>query len=470
MHFFFNYNNITRLTLSNLLDLLSKLIPLLDRDVCRVLVLQALCAITHHGGREVRLGIAKRTPTLVRILEEFPDDALCAELVIVIVGHSATAVVANENPPDKKLLKAVDVPRLLPLLLFQLKRPNVSSLLVDHALEFFVAATQHCSKEFLALPSSVNFLVACTRCSDIQTRSVSVSGILRLHISHMEKEEYTMDPHTMMQNLKRGVPKHLNDPIMSTCGPFESEMYRTLYASRDFMKAMTEYAQNHNMYKLALEVGRLILQTEHSVQQGYFQTENERTGEMEAADLGLPFKWWVDALPLCAKELRARGTPDMLDMADVIDLKYLVLQNRTDEAQPMAERSIGRNPRVGFFYYIRTLGSNLEEGLRAAKKGSKCPNLTSYVKYAMLFRGIEHATSLGLKSLEEACSGGQRWNEGIAFLMCALEDANEFMRSASPDNRGMKTVSLLQPLLALIINGHEFGPELHELRVSICIL
>ncbi len=174
------------------------------------------------------------------------------------------------------------------------------------------------------------------------------------------------------------------------------------------------------------------------------------TGESEVSDLGLPFTWWDDALPLCANELRTKG---MLDMADIIDLKYLLLKSRSDEAQSMAERAIQRNPRIGFFYYIQTFGTNLEEGLRAAKKGSNCPDLTNYVKHALLFRGIEIAFSMGIKRLEEANTGGQLWNEGIAFLMCALEDANEFMNSACPDNRAMKTVLCLQPLLNLDYQG-----------------
>lgn len=449
------------------IDFLSKITPLLERDACRQLVLQALSVITHHGGIDVRVEIAKRTPAFMRILEEFPDDATCAELAVVIMGHSTIAVVGNETSPDKKLLEAIDLPRLLPLLVSQLKRPNVSSLLVEHALEVFTKATQHCSRDFFALPSALNFLVACARCPDIQTRSITINALLRLHLAIAEKEEHMMDPRALMENVKRGVPKHLNDHIMSTGGPSESEIYRTLYATRECTQAMMRYMQdrNHDLFKLGLEIGRLILQAEHSVQHGAFQVKNKTTGEIEMAD-GLPFTYWIDALPLCANELRAKGTPDMLDMADIIDMKYLVLKNKTGDAQPIAERAIQRNPRIGFFYYVRTLGNNVEEGLRAAKKGSKCPNLTNYVKYAMLFRGLEHATRLGLRSLDECCTGDKSWNEGIAFLMCAYEDASEFLRSASLDNRGMKTVACLQPLLALIIKGHEFGPELRELRVS----
>ncbi len=62
--------------------------------------------------------------------------------------------------------------------------------------------------------------------------------------------------------------------------------------------------------------------------------------------------------------------------------------------------------------------------------------------------------------------GDQAWNDGIAFLMCALEDADEFLKSACPDNRHMKIVLCFQPLLALIIKGHEIGPDMREFKGS----
>lgn len=447
-------------------DLLSKVLPLLDRGYdCRVLALQTLCTITHHSGREIRLEIAKRTPTLVRILEEFPHESLCAEQVIIVVGHSASAALSIDYPPNRQLLQAIDIPRLLPLLLFQLKQPNVSSSLVDHALMFFVTATFRSHKDFFAVPSSINFLVACTRSPDIQTRSLSLSSLLRLHSFEARGENMPMDPKHMPQSFKRGVPKDLRDAITQAFGPpCESGTFRTEQATNDYSNAIAEYSQDLDLHKLALEIGRIIQQSEHFMSGDCCRTESK------SPSLALPFKCWVEALPLCAKELRNKGTPDMTDLADIIHLKYLMLRGRHHEVFPMADRAIQRSPKVAYFYYVLSTSDYPDVALNSAKKGLMCPNVTNYIKHALLSRAVEIASFLGIKRLETVRAGSREWDEGVALLMLTLEDSDQFMKSAYPDDTGMKMVLCVQPLATLIIKGHDISPELEEFKESVNLL
>jgi hypothetical protein len=92
-----------------------------------------------------------------------------------------------------------------------------------------------------------------------------------------------------------------------------------------FTKAMMAYAQERNpdRYALGKKIAHGILQTEFAVVEGGFQSENPQTGQLEMMDLGLGFTRWTDALPLCAKAIREKGKPEEIDMADILDLKYV---------------------------------------------------------------------------------------------------------------------------------------------------
>lgn len=69
---------------------------------------------------------------------------------------------------------------------------------------------------------------------------------------------------------------------------------------------------DRDLYVLGLKLVELILRTELSISDGYF----EATGEDNAAvDLGLPFTRYIEALPECAKVLRA---PKDQDYADIL--------------------------------------------------------------------------------------------------------------------------------------------------------
>ena len=66
-------------------------------------------------------------------------------------------------------------------------------------------------------------------------------------------------------------------------------------------------------------------------------------------DGGLPFKRWTDALPHCATALRARGSRDDLDAADVLELKYFIIRQRVPDAVRLGERAAARHGRGNMF-------------------------------------------------------------------------------------------------------------------------
>ena len=94
-----------------------------------------------------------------------------------------------------------------------------------------------------------------------------------------------------------------------------------------------------------------------------------------------------------------------------------------------------------------------------------CPNLTDYVRYALLYRAAEHAVVLGLRVLFEAQESDAKFDEGIAFIVSALEDSKAFIDNAPPDTRSMKSVVCIYTIVYFVAKGHELTPDLKALGV-----
>ena len=200
-----------------------------------------------------------------------------------------------------------------------------------------------------------------------------------------------------------------------------------------------------------------------------FEGENPATGEREPLDVGLPFKMWSDALPHCAKAIRDKGLPGQADIADIVEMKYYIMKQRIPDAVKIANAALKRSPGLAYAYYVLTLASDPVVGLRAAKQGMKCTNITPFVRFQMMQRAVEHAGEMGIQILQEASDAeDKKWVEGIAFLTSAMEDAKTYIAEAPPDNRHMKNVSFWYILLHITMT-EEMSADLREVQVG-CLL
>ncbi|KAF8899811.1 hypothetical protein CPB84DRAFT_1780041 [Gymnopilus junonius] len=447
--------------------ILEMILPLLHVDETRHLALRALSTITHHGGAKVRTAIAQHANVLTKLIRDLPDDDKVAELAIITIAHSITAVVEGtpKGPSNPTALKSIDMVDVLKTTLEATKRPYARPrLILDHAVEVLVCSAMHASSSFQAYPSSINFLVAGLRSKDWVTRCSCLGGLVRLY--HMECEDDTrqLDPQRLMFAIQRGAPENLQD-VMMDYGLMRCDIYITLKCSGDYQKAMMQVAQDHDLYGLGLKLGDLILRTEFSIADGMFEVEDPVTGRHSVEDFGLPFKLWGDALPHCAKAIRRRNKPgEEQDMADILDIKFMIMRQRISDAVAFAKKSIQRSPEQAYFYYAITLSADGVQGLRAAKKGLKCKLTTPFVKYQMMQRAVTHAADMGTRLLQEMPEvGDKKWEEGIAFLTSALEDARSYLDGAPPDNRYMKNVGYWYVLLSMLIR-EDLSPDLQELK------
>lgn len=446
--------------------IMPKLLPLLDRRGTRLVALQALSNLTHHGGSEIRREIAlKCTPTLLRLMEEFPDNIAYNEQIIVTLAHAIGSVVNDDESSESvkaNNIRDLNVPRVLALVFNNLKKPDASQYMRSHGIEFICSVSQHCHREIKANSSVLNFLVALLRAKDLSFRVEALGALCRLVIPEHEEDWRFMDPTKFMEAVQRGFPSHLSD-ILLDYSPTECDTYLILATKRDYVNAMMSVVQDRDLYALGKKLAEFITRTEFSISEGGWQAVNERTGRMELMDTGLPFKMWVDALPHCARALRRAGNPADLDAADIVECKFLILKQRVGEAVPLAQRALERSPQVAYFYYVVGLGADKARGLRAAKKGLRAKKTTPFVRHYLLWRAVDNAGNLGLDKLQSAHHDTAAWAEGVAFFTSALEDAKRFVAETPPDNRHIRTVLNWYILLTVTMRGPELSTDLREL-------
>jgi len=450
------------------LGFLGKLWPLLGSLSTRHMALVALASITHHGGEDARTEIAKQSPLLVRIMREDPNDSKTIELATVTLCHAVQAVLLiTDKVPNQKLIKSLGIKDVIDVTLENIRKLPTSPLMVQHAIPLLATPTMHCWEICVNHKSLLNFLAACLRCSDIIVRCDVMGGFIRLHHHDAEIEFAQLDPQRLIQSYMTGgfrTPR-ISDAMMNY-GPQNTDIVNTLSAATSFQKAMQAAVGDKNLVQLGRTLAGLVVQTEFSINDGWYQAMDPKTGKFEATDVGLPFRRWREALPFCATELRKAGLSLDVDRADILDIKYHVMTQNLNKAIPMAKAAIERNPDVAYYYYAVSLTANTEEGLRYSKKGMKCAQITPFLKYCMMRRAVEFACDQGLQAVLDPEFGGEKKELGFALLQSAMEDSKEFMERAPPDSRHMEGVIDWNIIVTLTIKGPDISTDLREFRVS----
>ncbi|KAL0060710.1 hypothetical protein AAF712_012490 [Marasmius tenuissimus] len=450
---------------------LPKLMPLLEKPNCRHMALRSLNSVAHHGSEHVHTGIAQYIPNLLKLLETNSDDPIVAELSITIISHAVTEVMRQHQSSithTPHLPSYLKIPPILQAISRQLKSPTASRYLIDHALSLLATLAYHDGKDVKSNPSIVNLMIACLRSKSWEYRCLSLSGLIRMHLHEAEEDVRQFDPRVFMTLATKRFPPDLNEVLMEY-GPTRTEIYLMLNTSVEYQKAFMKMAQTREnveerLYPLGLLLYDLIMRTEFSIGEGYFEAEDPVTGKREMMDIGLPFVRWPDALPHCARVIRARGIPREADKADVLEIKHLIMAQKIREAADFARRSLQRNPEFGYYYYAISLVSDRAEGLKAAKKGIKCKQSSPFVRYQLMQRAVEHAGDLGIAMLNDAGHEEKKWEEGIALLTSSLEDSKKYVNEAPPDNRHMRNVLYWNVLLGIVVRGPDLSRDLHEFQ------
>ncbi|KAF8962295.1 hypothetical protein BDZ97DRAFT_1663105 [Flammula alnicola] len=434
--------------------ILRKIIPLLNIDETRHLALRALSNITHHGGRSIRTEIAEHcTNIIIKLIRDLPDDERVAELGVATLVHSICAVVdGDKEPDDPRVFKTLDMVDVFKVLLETMKRPYSSPRsIIEHVIELLFVASLHAASAYKAYPPAINFLVAGLRSNDWVCRCTCLNALIRIYRFEGEDDQSGLHPIFFTEAMKTGPPPHLG-AIMDAYGRERCDTYLTYACNMQSAKAIMVYAKDRDLYALGLKQGALIVKTEFSIING--------TGLYIPNS---PFDMWSDSLKFSADAIRQKGKPSEEDLADIVELKFLISKHLISEAVDLAKKALQRDPHQAYFYYAISLSGDYVQGLRAAKKGMKCKITTPFLKHQMMQRAADHAANMGLKLMMGMPEAGEKvWEEGIAFLMSALEDAKAYLEGAPPDNRHMKNMGYWFVLLSILVKP-DMSPDLKEL-------
>lgn len=448
-------------------DVIPKICSLLSRSPTRMIALQALSTITSYGDDASRRSIASDCVSpLLSLMEEFPYDLALNQQVIIILAHVVESVVIDDNTPPliiASVIRALNLPRILRLILANIRRPRIPCLVFHHALQLFAVSCSRCPEEVNATPV-IDILVASLRSTDLSTRATALIAIILLAGPGDDGRQGS--PRVDITKLMdlRQLPAHLKH-VISQDSSGDGDTLQTIRCTEEYRDAMVQCVDDHDLYILGMRISRVVVRTDISLTGGW-PTPNSRPGREEFMDVGLPFKLWQDAAPHCIKALRERGALEGLDAADIIELRGMFDTCRTAEVVQFALKAIQRSPHVAFFYYAVGLGSDFVVGLRHLKKGMKCEGtLTPYLRRAMTRLAVSRAGTLALGILGRPDANRSNYALGIAFLMSAHEDAKSFVECAAADTRNVIEMLHWRALLEVAIRGPEISLDLRELEV-----
>lgn len=434
------------------------------------MALRALTTITRHGGIPARAEIAKHSAALTRLVDEFPDDPVVCEECIAILSHSVLICMegVQGSPPYPELLKSLDLTKILNTAVHCISRPFADQSCIEHAVHLITSSGLHGHYAFKGAPEAAKVMVAGMRCPNWTLRCMALGGLSRLLKPGSDEDTRQLDPNALMSILGK-IPKNVNDAMMAY-GPQRCDIYLTLQATTNFMKAIqVAYPQDRNLCSLGMKLYHNILSTEFAIYDGFYQLTDPATGQSTYstdADGLFPFRRWPDSLLVCAKALRKRGQPGDADVANVLEIKHTVMHGDPDGAAAKGQAALIQNPNFAYYYYAISLAAEPTNGLRAAKQGMKCKEITPFIKFQLMQRAVDHGAELGLTTLQGSPQpGDSKWQVGIALLTSALEDAKRFLKEAPPDNRYLKNVAYWYILLT-ILTAEDISTDLREIQVN----
>ncbi|KAH9884108.1 hypothetical protein C8Q73DRAFT_796347 [Cubamyces lactineus] len=207
--------------------MLQKIMPLVEHTITRRLALQAMAIIAQHSNlnESVLEVISRHNRTLVRVMEEYPDDLKVAGYVIKTTSRTAKAVVkCNDSQPSDPLpIQEASVP-----------------LVLDATID--------------ALHRSVHSL--------------------KPNIPDPIDQQYRQCTELM--------PTHLQT-LLEDYGIEHTETWATLSARQDFLIALSQAKEDRDMYALGKKLAKVIQRAVH-VEEEDFQEALNQVGWQLAQD------------------------------------------------------------------------------------------------------------------------------------------------------------------------------------------
>ena len=452
----------------NLTGLFSKLVKLLGDENTGNLVVIFLDWFKSEDaakGTPLEFEIARYNSQIAPILRKHRRNGKITGYALRVLAHTTPTVLGCEElwAARPNLGSDVAVTEVVSAVLEIFKHPapladDVLQLALIPLLRSCIAT---CREQCKDLPGVMPFLRSLTRSTNVTARSIGVAMLLRIARLDCESEANTssltvsvcLPPADNLEEALTELPPDLLD-AMRAHGLEKCEAVVKVRCNTAVKAAMRAFEVDHDIHALGARLAIVA-------QEGELVCDPEAFIKSE----DVPFKGWVDAMHYCARVLRNEGGVGDLDLADVLELKYLLTVRKGKEALALAERAVARNPDIAFAHYAITLQTeSLLYGLQAAKKGLKCKQLTPYLRRRMLWCAVEHAGEEGIRLLctRQLEPDKDRKAQALAYLESAAEDAKTFIETSAPDARQMVYVIDWYMVVMVVLRGPELDASLQD--------
>lgn len=439
--------------------LLGRLVPLLDIEQSRNMALRALASIAQRAGLAIRADVARSSDVFTRLVDAHPDDHILAEQVLKILRYCITACMggAQGSPTFPDIIDSINLTKVLNTTIHCMVQSSSYEFSAAHGLHIIAASTVHGHKAFKGAPEASKILVAGLRSADWTLRCVAFGGLVNLDKpGALIRDGDQLNPQALGAVMKR-MPKDISDAL-TAYGPERCDIFLTMRAVSRLMQAMTvAFPATRDLCSLGMTLYENIRSTEYSVfDGGYHPVPGVH-----------PFARWSDSLLVCAKALRARNRPGDKDIANVLEIKHMVMHGDPDAGAIKGYSCLPSNFDFAYYHYAMSVAGEPVSCLRPAKQGMLCEGITPFIKSQLLQRAVEHGAEAGLGTLRQAPTPGtEKWHLGIAYLQSALDDARRFLDEAPPDNRYMKNMAYWFVILTVMVSKN-VDQDLPEIKSAL---
>ncbi len=426
----------------------TKVIPLLGQDApIRRVALQALSVVARHGGPSVVQDLATSIGLLATLIKDYSEDGDTVRVATSVVVPIFRHIFSQTSPSSPTLAQQTSLSSILQTIITELRPPLIPErcILLD-AIQLLLAPTGSCRDECRANPSLMPILAAVTQSKTFGARAAALSGLVNLHQPPPRVEPSAVSPLRLTEALFEDFPPHILSALLPT-RPSQCYGFTLFLDFCDYALLVEKLAQTTcDLYAFGKELAELTQRHDFVV--------NELINDRDTVPDSVYFPGWLEKFMSCAHELRRCATSDSdHDLADVLEMKLLMLGGHFTKARELGKEVVVRNPGLAYAYYVMTRGASAPVGLRAAKEGLRCVDALPFTRSQLLWVAVEMAGRAGLTLQGTSVDFYPRVQ---SLASSALADARTFLTEVPRDHPATGNVLNWAILLTILLQkpGH----------------
>ncbi|KAI0807985.1 hypothetical protein C8Q74DRAFT_1363426 [Fomes fomentarius] len=436
------------------IGVVAKVLPLLQEGdaFIALLVLKLLVLVTHHGGVDARLEVSRHHRVIIQCHQNHFRDPEIAIPAVIILRFALASVIAPHVAHNPTLLAQIQIIPVLQGVVETLRYHRGSLVVFQHGIHLISHATLRYSKECLTMPSLLSLLVAFTRSKNVVIRCIAIRSLIRIH-SPLELAEVPQSckvpikqKRTVFQRAaRRELPPDLQREA-DAYGIERCESTLTTECYTRFPECIHECLErgDSDLCTLGIKLADIIILSQCAMIDGEIQlvhneaTTSDGTAANTPDDSGLvlyvlisdahdlPFTRVSEMLLHCAEALRIRGAEGDLDVADFLELWYLIQRGEFTKAASLGERVVQRNPGLAYAHYAISIGPNVLNHPRAIRKAMRCQDVHPSLKYHLLLQAVDEHAEASSWVLGELEGNDYQIKVGVSLALHAKALATQF--------------------------------------------